>query len=105
MAEISGGLITFPLTSTHASLFDAFTILNGANSFVRPTSGVSYLLPISLLIVYRVLDGFTTACLLAAWPTSLSPVSVKATIEGVVLAPSLFGMTTGLPFSITATQE
>ncbi len=44
------------------------------------------------------------ACRFAIWPTSRSPPSVKATIEGVVREPSLFGITTASPPSITATQ-
>ena len=36
----------------------------------------------------RVFSGLVTAWRLAAWPTSRSPESVKATIEGVVRAPS-----------------
>src|SRR5450830_1609174 len=42
---------------------------------------------------------------LAIWPTSRSPSSVKPTIEGVVRAPSRFGMTWGEPTSTTATHE
>src|SRR4051812_9787900 len=38
-------------------------------------------------------------------PTSRFPASVTATIEGVVLYPPRFGMTTGLPFSTMATHE
>ena len=34
---------------------------------------------------------------LGGWPTSRSPLSVKATIEGVVRAPSAFSMTLALP--------
>jgi len=45
------------------------------------------------------------ACLFAGSPTFLSPFSVKATIDGVVLLPSLFGITTGSLPSITATHE
>src|SRR6476646_4675055 len=51
-----------------------------------------------------VLSGLVTAWRLAGWPTSRSPSLVKATIEGVVRAPSAFSMTLGLPPSITATQ-
>ena len=42
---------------------------------------------------------------LAAWPTSFSPDGVKPTTDGVVFAPSEFGMTLGSPPSRTATQE
>ncbi len=52
-----------------------------------------------------VLLGLVTACRFAAWPTTRSPVFVKATTEGVVRPPSAFGMTTGSPPSMTAMQE
>ena len=52
-----------------------------------------------------VLVGFVIACLLAGSPTLRSPPSTKATTEGVVLLPSLFGITTGSLPSITLTQE
>ena len=47
------------------------------------------------------------ACLLAGSPTFLSPLpsSKNATIDGVVLLPSLFGITTGSFPSITDTHE
>ena len=38
-------------------------------------------------------------------PTRRSPDLVKATTEGVVLPPSVFGMTTARPFSMKLTQE
>ena len=44
------------------------------------------------------------ACRLAICPTSRSPPSVNATIDGVVREPSLFGITVGSPPSITETQ-
>src|SRR5947207_10623288 len=52
-----------------------------------------------------VFSGLVTAWRLAGWPVSLSPSSVKATIEGVVRMPSEFSMTFGVLPSITATQE
>ena len=52
-----------------------------------------------------VLAGFVTAWRLAGWPTRRSPSPVTATMEGVVLAPSVFSMTLGSLPSITATQE
>ena len=52
-----------------------------------------------------VFSGFVTACRLATWPTSRSPVLVKATTDGVVLPPSGFVITTGLSPSMTATTE
>ena len=57
-----------------------------------------------LLIDVIVLSGFVTACLLAVSPTSLSPFFAKPTIDGVVLLPSAFAITTGSPPSITETQ-
>src|SRR5262245_20253822 len=53
----------------------------------------------------KVFSGLVTACRLAGCPTSVSPSSLKATIEGVVRAPSAFSMTFGVLPSITATQE
>src|SRR4051812_8649890 len=52
-----------------------------------------------------VFSGLVTACRLAGCPTSRSPSSVKATIEGVVRMPSAFSITRGDLPSITATQE
>src|SRR6478752_6286796 len=52
-----------------------------------------------------VFSGLVTAWRLAGWPTRRSPSAVKATIEGVVRAPSAFSMTLGAAPSITATQE
>src|SRR5437667_2078655 len=57
------------------------------------------------LIEYTVFSGFVTACRLATWPTSRSPVLVIATTDGVVRAPSWLGITTGSPPCITATTE
>jgi len=53
----------------------------------------------------KVRSGLVTPWRLAGWPTRRSPSSVKATIEGVVRAPSEFSMTLGVEPSITATQE
>mgnify|MGYP005744014367 CR=1 FL=1 len=52
-----------------------------------------------------VLLGLVTAWRLAAWPTSRSPPLANATTEGVVRAPSEFGITTDSPPSITDMQE
>src|SRR2546430_11189362 len=57
------------------------------------------------LIEKTVLAGFVTAWRFAACPTSRSPFFEKATIDGVVRAPSLFSKTTGSPPSITDIQE
>src|SRR3954465_14388067 len=51
-----------------------------------------------------VLSPLVTAWRFAGWPTSPSPSLAKATIDGVVRAPSTFSITLGLPPSITATQ-
>ncbi len=63
--------------------------------------------PINLFTELIVFVGFVIACLFAGSPTFLSPFppSRKATMEGVVLLPSLFGITTGSLPSITDTQE
>ena len=53
----------------------------------------------------KVLIGLVTPWRLAGRPTSRSPSSVKATIDGVVLAPSAFSSTLGLVPSMTATHE
>ena len=49
--------------------------------------------------------GFVTAWRFAGWPTRRSPLSVNATIEGVVRAPSAFSITFAALPSITATHE
>ena len=53
----------------------------------------------------KVRSGLVTACRLAGWPTSRSPSSVKATMDGVVRAPSEFSITLGAAPSMTATHE
>ena len=61
--------------------------------------------PMRRLIAKKVRSGLVTAWRLAGWPTSRSPSSVNATIEGVVRAPSEFSMTLGVEPSMTATHE
>src|SRR3984885_6145823 len=61
--------------------------------------------PTRRLIAKNVLSGLVTAWRFADWPTSRSPDSVNATIDGVVRAPSLFSMTLAALPSITATHE
>src|ERR1035438_3383469 len=52
-----------------------------------------------------VILGWATACRLADTPTRRSLVlGLKPTTEGVVFAPSGFGITLGCPPSMTATQ-
>lgn len=53
----------------------------------------------------KVFSGLVTACRFARSPTSLSPDFEIATMEGVVLAPSLFSMMFGEPPSTTAIAE
>ena len=68
------------------------------------TTSSSNVLPISLLIAYKVFSGFVTACLFAGNPTSTSSLSVYAITEGVVLPPSAFSITFCCCPSTTATQ-
>ena len=67
--------------------------------------GSSKVRPIRRLIAKKVFSGLVTAWRLAGWPTRRSPSSVKATMDGVVRAPSAFSITLGVEPSITATQE
>src|SRR6185436_2914283 len=57
------------------------------------------------LIEKMVFSGLVMAWRLATWPTSRSPLLVKATTDGVVRLPSWFGITVGWPPSMTATTE
>ena len=52
-----------------------------------------------------VFRGLTTACLLAKSPANLSLFFETATIEGVVLLPSLFSIIFGEPPSVIAIAE
>src|ERR1700750_3368385 len=61
--------------------------------------------PIRRLMAKKVCSGLVTPWRLAGCPMSRSPSGVKATIEGVVRAPSAFSMTLGAEPSMTATQE
>src|SRR5829696_8370020 len=81
-AEISWGVYCLPSTS---ALFQSW--------------------PMWRLIDRNVRSGFVIAWRLATSPTSTSPALEKATTEGVVRAPSEFGMTTGSPASRTETTE
>src|SRR5947207_7668624 len=80
-------------------------ILYGTRSTSLLTTGSVKRRPIRRLIAKNVFSGLVTAWRFAAWPTRRSPDSVKATIEGVVRAPSLFSTTLALLPSITATQD
>jgi hypothetical protein len=57
------------------------------------------------LMEKTVFVGLVMACRFAGSPTFRSPLSTKATMDGVVRLPSLLGITTGSFPSITATQE
>src|SRR2546422_9580777 len=67
--------------------------------------GSSVRLPIKRLTAEIVFSGLVIACRRAICPTSRSPLSVKATTEGVVRLPSELARTFGSPASIIATQE
>src|ERR1700681_4713355 len=69
------------------------------------TIGSSNRRPMRRLTAKMVLLGLVTAWRLADWPTRRSPDGVKATMLGVVLAPSELGITLVCEPSITATQE
>ena len=69
------------------------------------TNGSSYRRPIRRFTAYSVLVGLVTACRFADWPTRRSPLSLKAMIDGVVRAPSLFSITRTSPPSMIATHE
>src|ERR1700755_2291566 len=57
------------------------------------------------LMEKTVFVGLVTAWRLATVPTRRSPLSVKATTDGVVRAPSAFSITVGSPPSRTAMHE
>src|SRR4051794_36400639 len=65
---------------------------------------------LQLLPMWRFTERIVRSGLVMAWrlatsPTSTSPFLAKATTEGVVLAPSALGITTGSPPSRTETTE
>src|SRR5581483_2353954 len=105
-AEISDGancLLSRPCT--HASPLPALTILYGTMPMSFWVMGSSKRRPISRLMAKKVNSGLVTPWRLAGWPIRRSPSGAKATMEGVVRAPSAFSMTLGADPSITATQE
>ena len=69
------------------------------------TDGSLKFLPINLLTANTVFSGLVTACLLAGCPINFSSLSVNATTDGVVLAPSAFSKTLACVPSMIATQE
>ena len=103
IALISGGEYNLSSIFTRAVSLSPFTTSYGTSEISVPTSFI--LLPINLFIEKTVLVGFVTACRLAGCPTNLSPFFANPTIEGVVLPPSEFGITTGSLPSITETHE
>ncbi len=92
-----------PLALTRASALPARTTWYGTIFISSFTS--SNLRPMNRLIEKTVFSGLVTAWRLATWPTSRSPVLVKATTDGVSRPPSGLVITTGSPPSMTATTE
>src|SRR5260370_40507338 len=98
-------LYFLPFTSTQASPLGPATILYGTMPLSFWVMGSSYRRPIRRLMAKIVFSGLVMLCRLAVCPTRTSPLSVKATIDGVVRAPSEFSITLGVLPSMTATQE
>lgn len=86
-----------------ASPFGPFTTSNGA-FFISPATSLNFL-PINLFAENIVPLGFVIACLFAGVPTIVFPSLSIATIDGVVLFPSAFGITFASHPSMNATQE
>ena len=105
IAEISAGLnhLSAIFISIPPSLDSLISYGSNFLSFLRSSS--ENFLPISLFTENRVFSGFVICCLLAITPTNLSPDFVVATIDGVVLAPSLFSIIFGSPLETTAIAE
>src|ERR1700722_7829176 len=104
-ALICDGAYFLPRLSPPASPFSPVMILYGTRSTSFDTIGSVKRRPMRRLIAKNVLSGLVTAWRFAACPTSRSPDSVNATIDGVVRVPSLFSMTLAALPSITATHE
>ena len=79
--------------------------VNSGYDFGGYQAGLAALKASANLIDEIVLVGFVIACLFAGSPILRSPLSANDTIDGVVLFPSEFGITTGSFPSITATHE
>src|SRR5262245_23246545 len=109
--EISGGERFWSRAATQASPFSCWTTAYGTFALCLCVTGVSKRCPIRRLTAYTVCSGFVAAWRLATCPTKRSPLAVNATTEGVVRAPSVFGitLTSGCPDaaipSTTATHE
>jgi len=95
--EISSGVYLWLLTSINTSPCSPSITLYDISFAISFTS--ENLCPIKRFTEWIVFFGFVIACLTAAVPTRRSPDFVKATTDGVVLFPSAFGITIGLPFS------
>src|SRR5882672_1313446 len=89
--------------STRTASLGPGTTLYGTCLISCATS--EYLRPMKRLIEKTVCSGFSAACRFATWPTSLSPVLVNATTDGVMRPPSLLTITVGLSPSMVATAE
>src|SRR5688572_13284407 len=81
------------------------TIRYGIVSIEVRTAADPHLRPIKRFAAKTVFSAFVIACRLAMCPTSRLPFSAMATIDGVVLYPPRFGITTGVPSSTIATHE
>ena len=103
-AEIWDGEYFSPRDSTHASPLPPSTISNGMFFFSFARSLSSNRRPIRRFTANIVFSGLVTAWRFAGCPTRRSS-SVKATIDGVVRAPSAFSTTRGLEPSMMAIQE
>ena len=73
--------------------------------YFLPSISTLQLVPMWRFTERMVRSGLVIAWRLATSPISTSPPLEKATTEGVVREPSLFGMTTGSPASRTETTE
>ena len=92
-----------PAALTRASPFGPRTTSYG--TIVSSSLTSASLRPMKRLIEKIVFSGLVTAWRLAGAPTRRSPLSVKATTDGVVRAPSAFSITVGSPPSSTAMHE
>jgi len=101
-APISSGLTSFPSNLIKADQSFHLTTSNGTHSISSFTS--SNCLPMNLLAENIVPAGLVIACLFAGVPTIIFQ-SLLATIEGVVLFHSAFGITFASHHSMKATQE
>src|SRR5688572_20737933 len=87
------------------SLLEAFTTLYGTRLISSCVAGSSHLRPMRRLAEKTVFSGFVIACRRAICPTRTSPLSSKATTDGVRRLPSSLVMTLGSLPSMMATTE